>query len=1108
MMTLCPRALPWRALLAVAALSLALAAALYESVPGGDSPPRAVASAPTLPRSPGTSRAGLLSVPAAAQGSLSSALGGDSAVYRVSAAARGFRAASPAQHLSASFTASGVLVSAGATRLGLSLRGVGYGSSLRTLDGVAPRAHGNRVLYAHPGVGEWYSNGPLGLEQGFTIEAPPRGRVEEPLTLSIALSGNARASLASGGQSVTLTRAGRSALRYTGLSATDARGHLLHSWLGLEDGRILLRVDASGARYPLRIDPLLQQGEKLTGAKESGDGTFGYSVALSANGHTALIGGPDDNGGVGAAWVFTRSGSTWTQQGEKLTGGEEIGDGDFGARVALAADGDTALIGGPDDNGGVGAAWVFTRSGSSWTQQTKLVAKGEVGAGLFGTSVALSGDGETALVGAPDDKSCVGAAWAFTRSGSTWTKQKEFTVEQTECPTPDSVKDWGTSVALSYDGNTALVGGPPPGPFSEGGFWVFTRSGSTWTKQAEFQDEYGDGVALSDDGDTALVSGLAANLHSGAAQVFTRSGSTWSPQGPQLTSGSEGGLFGASVSLSGNGNTALVGAPSETLEVGAAFLFTREGGEWPLHGERLTGAKEAGDGRFGNGVALSEGAAAAVIGGPADNGSVGAAWVFVTGPTVETGSASEVKPTSATVGASVNPNEETVSECKFEYGTTPSYGKSAPCASSPGSGGSPVAVSAPLTGLVADTTYHFRITSTNGGGTSHGADRTFTTLATSASGETKSAKKPAEATDGQLSVIASGGTGTVTVGPYGADIGGPALPKSAGKYIDVYRAAGASFTEIDIKDCELGGGKTIWWDNPAGTWEPIFEPPAAYSEGPPACITATITESTTPSVAELTGTRFGTRFGELPGALEYGKCEAKKDGYYEEDTCQKPDSKNKGTETKGKFEWYANPVACFPEKDGYYSEAACQTPDVKKGKQKGKFERGSNGFTATGGLAKFEISSVGTLECKTSESTGELTGQKTGRGTVTYRGCKLGSSECASTGEAAGTIKTDPLESFLEEEGEKVDTEFFQDPIMSFRCATEEYVLKGGFRGETAGDQDVMSATSESVFRAGVGEQELETEVRGKEDKTVMTQSELTTSAQAMEVNTSFPSKN
>ena len=144
----------------------------------------------------------------------------------------------------------------------------------------------------------------------------------------------------------------------------------------LESGRILLHVDAAGARYPLRIDPFVQQGEKLTGSGERGEeGAFGYSVALSSNGEYALIGGSSDNGKVGAAWVFLRSGTTWTQQGPKLTAKEEAGAGEFGASVSLSEKGEYALIGGPGDNEKAGAAWVFLRTGTAWAQQASSPRK-------------------------------------------------------------------------------------------------------------------------------------------------------------------------------------------------------------------------------------------------------------------------------------------------------------------------------------------------------------------------------------------------------------------------------------------------------------------------------------------------------------------------------------------------------------------------------------------------------------------------------------------------------------------------------------------------------------------------------------------------------------
>src|SRR5207245_2653369 len=190
--------------------------------------------------------------------------------------------------------------------------------------------------------------------------------------------------------------------------------------IDVHSGRLRLVIDDRNARYPLRIDPFIQQARLVASDEAGSSAEFGRSLALSADGSTALIGGPNDNNQVGAAWVVTRSGATWTQQGEKLTDSGEVGKGQFGTSVALSADGNTALIGAPNDNR-VGAAWVFTRSGGVWTQQgPKLTGGGEV-AGccgeVFGRSLALSADGNTALIGGPNDNNQVGEALVFTRSG-------------------------------------------------------------------------------------------------------------------------------------------------------------------------------------------------------------------------------------------------------------------------------------------------------------------------------------------------------------------------------------------------------------------------------------------------------------------------------------------------------------------------------------------------------------------------------------------------------------------------------------------------------------------------------------------------------------------
>src|SRR5262249_10589799 len=151
---------------------------------------------------------------------------------------------------------------------------------------------------------------------------------------------------------------------------------------------------------PLLVDPFVQQGGKLTANDETGSADFGSTVALSSDGNTALVGGAGDHSQVGAAWVFTRTNGVWSQQGPKLTPNDEAGMGDFGARVAPSSDGKPALLGGYQDTTPAGRAWVFPRSGGAWTQQGgKLTANDETGKGVFGIDVALSADGNTALIG-------------------------------------------------------------------------------------------------------------------------------------------------------------------------------------------------------------------------------------------------------------------------------------------------------------------------------------------------------------------------------------------------------------------------------------------------------------------------------------------------------------------------------------------------------------------------------------------------------------------------------------------------------------------------------------------------------------------------------------
>ncbi len=157
----------------------------------------------------------------------------------------------------------------------------------------------------------------------------------------------------------------------------------------------------------------VQQGSKLVGTGAVGPAYQGYSVAVSADGSTAIVGGYGDDSDAGAGWVFGRSDGVWSQQGGKLVGTGAVGGAAQGWSVAISADGSSAIAGGPSDDFNTGAAWVYTRSGGVWSQDGgKLVGTGAVGAANQG-AVAISGDGATAFVGGAYDSSRAGAAWVF-----------------------------------------------------------------------------------------------------------------------------------------------------------------------------------------------------------------------------------------------------------------------------------------------------------------------------------------------------------------------------------------------------------------------------------------------------------------------------------------------------------------------------------------------------------------------------------------------------------------------------------------------------------------------------------------------------------------------
>jgi hypothetical protein len=421
----------------------------------------------------------------------------------------------------------------------------------------------------------------------------------------------------------------------------DTRGQRWESGLVDRSGNAkpALASFAVGAScYRLADDPCAQLGSKLTPRDWDGTASFGSAVAISADATTVLVGGPGDTGAAGAAWVFTRSGPGFAQQGGKLTADDAAGPARFGSSVALSADGTTALVGGPGDAGGAGAAWVFVRSGSTWVQQGPKLTPGDgTGDTGFGGRVALSADGSTALIGGSGDAGGVGAAWVFARSGSAWVQQGP----RLTAPDETGLARFGTRVALSADGGTALVSGTSDAS-GRGAVWAFVRGGTGWVQQGPKlvpADEagagsFGSALALSANGSTALVGGQDDAGGAGAVWAFARSGGTWAQDGAKLTvtDGSSPGGVGRSVGLSADGLTAIVGANNAGGGAGATWVFVRTGAGWAPQAPKMGGGDEAGGGLFGRVVALTPDAATAIVGGPNDANGAGAAWIFVSWP--------------------------------------------------------------------------------------------------------------------------------------------------------------------------------------------------------------------------------------------------------------------------------------------------------------------------------------------------------------------------------------------------------------------------------------------------------------------------------------------
>jgi hypothetical protein len=422
-----------------------------------------------------------------------------------------------------------------------------------------------------------------------------------------------------------------------------------------------------------------QAEQKLTAAsgEEEEHGRFGSSVALSGSGDLALVGAPSEDGGVGGAFMFTRSEDGWAEQGSMLTvpaaasegegcssqaGNEETEEGEevseesgeeahscyFGRSVALSGDGSTAVVGAPREDGNAGAVWIYTRAGSTWSPPTELSSP-EPGLNRhFGVSVAVSADGDTIAVGGPFVR---GRVWVFARSGSSWVPVGAAISGAGE----EGEGFFGHSIALSEDGHTLAVGAPCDDG-KQGAVWIFTRAGGGWAQQGSkisgagesSEGRFGSSIALSGDGSTVLVGARGNDEDRGAVWVYGETAGTWTQRGQPLTGpgeASEG--FGYSVALSVDGASALVGADDGEENKGDALQFERSGGSYQLEAQLGSQLTQRGAAHLGSSVALSSEGRWMLLGGPFSE-KIGAVWAFGPRPSVSAVTPNEGSSTGGT----------------------------------------------------------------------------------------------------------------------------------------------------------------------------------------------------------------------------------------------------------------------------------------------------------------------------------------------------------------------------------------------------------------------------------------------------------------------------
>lgn len=491
----------------------------------------------------------------------------------------------------------------------------------------------SKLSFDRPGFSEWYVNEAAGLHHWFRIDEK-----QGTGNLWVKLATTGAKPKQTGPDRIEFNGA-KDNLSYSGLKVWDATGKKLASTMQLRGQEIVIGVEDQDAVYPVTIDPTWTEEAILTPAENPNIQRLYAGDSVSISGDTAVIGAyySSANGfeGAGCAYVFTRRGSSWTQQATLVASDPEQ-YAFFGHSVSI--DRDVIAIGSPlstaNGQGYAGKVYVFSKSGSTWTQSASFTGADVQNGFGFGISVKLAG--RSLFVGAPNAPvegiSYAGRVYEFAATEAGWTEQTQFV-----SPNLQNSGSFGRSIDAS--GNSLIVGALEEGVDREGNAYVFTRSESGWVSETLVPSVsplwFGFGHFVTISGDTACVTARNGfEGYDGKVLIFRREGGAWiekailsSPE-PQNYS-----YFGESVAISNN--SIIIGQPyyhdrdTPYYGRGGVHTFEPDGSGWSYSSTLLPSDLSIyGSGYIQFGRALSASGDSFIVGANVKDSKKGGAYVY------------------------------------------------------------------------------------------------------------------------------------------------------------------------------------------------------------------------------------------------------------------------------------------------------------------------------------------------------------------------------------------------------------------------------------------------------------------------------------------------